>query len=242
LIPNLVLDQPVFGFRPRWIEGGGDDYATVKELTGEFLTELRAVQPKGPYLLGGHCVGGIAALELAQLLIREGEEVRLMVFLDTERPSALRTFLNDLYFMRGRASHVVQVLGEIIRPVERTRGEIIRGLVRRKFKISPSEQAVATDRFHRSMVRYRRLLYSHAPEQYSGRITLIVNEERARFDRDLGWKGAAQGGVDIHTIAGDHDTMLTHYGKEVAHVILNSIDEALAEPSAQPDRTEVYVG
>jgi hypothetical protein len=36
--------------------------------------------------------------------------------------------------------------------------------------------------------------------------------------------------------------MLTHYGKEVAHVILNSIDEALAEPSAQPDRTEVYVG
>jgi len=242
LIPNLGLDQPVFGFRPRWIEGGGDDYATVKELTGEFLTELRAVQPKGPYLLGGHCVGGIAALELAQLLIREGEEVRLMVFLDTERPSALRTFLNDLYFMRGRASHVVQVLGEIIRPVERTRGEIIRGLVRRKFKISPSEQAVATDRFHRSMVRYRRLLYSHAPEQYSGRITLIVNEERARFDRDLGWKGAAQGGVDIHTIAGDHDTMLTHYGKEVAHVILNSIDEALAEPSAQPDRTEVYVG
>jgi amino acid adenylation domain-containing protein len=242
LIPNLGLDQPVFGFRPRWIEGGGDDYTTVKELTGEFLNELRAVQPKGPYLLGGHCVGGIAALELAQLLIREGEEVRLMVFLDTERPSALRTFLNDLYFMRGRASHIVKVLGEIIRPVERTRWEIIRGLVRRKFKISPSEQIVATDRFHRSMVRYRRLLYSHAPEQYSGRITLIVNEERARVDKDLGWKGAAQGGVDIHTVAGDHDTMLTHYGKEVAHVILNSIDEALGEPSAQPDRSEVYVG
>jgi amino acid adenylation domain-containing protein len=239
LIPNLGLDQPVFGFRPRWIEGGGDDYTTIKEMTGEFLTELRAVQPKGPYLLGGHCVGGIAALELAQLLIREGEEVRLMVLLDTERPSALRTFLTDLYFMRLRASHIVEVICEIIRPGERTRGQIIRDLVRRKFKISPPEQAVTTDRFHRSMVRYRRLLYSHAPEPYAGRITLIVNEEQARVDRDLGWKGAGQGGVVIHTIAGDHDTMLTHHGKEVAHVILNCIDEALAEP--QPDLAEVCV-
>ena len=242
LIPNLGMDQPVFGFRPRWIEGDGADYATVEELAREFLTELRAVQPKGPYLLGGHCVGGIAALEVAQLLLREGEEVRLTLFLDTARSSPLRTFLTDLYFMREKASHVVEVVREIIRPAMRTRGEIIRDLVRRKFKISPSEQALAKDRFYHSKVRYRRLLYSHAPEQYSGRITLIVNEEQARFDKDLGWTGTAQGGVDVHVISGDHNTMLTHHGKEVAQVILKCIGEALAEPSVLADRTEVNVG
>lgn len=242
LIPTLGMDQPVFGFRPRWIEGGREDYTTVEELTGEFLTELRAVQPKGPYLLGGHCVGGIAALELAQLLLREGEEVRLMVFLDTERPSKLRILLTDLFFLRERLSHIVEVMCEIIRPTVKTRGELIGELVRRKFKISPSEQAVANDRFYRSRVRYRRLLYSHTPEPYPGRITLIVNEEQARVDKDLGWTGSVQSGVDVHTISGDHYTMLTHHGKEVAQVILKCIDEALAEPSAQPDRTEVSVG
>jgi amino acid adenylation domain-containing protein len=242
LIPNLGMDQPVFGFRPRWIEGGGDDYATVDEMIGEFLSELRAVQPKGPYLLGGHCVGGIAALELAQLLIREGEEVRMMVFLDTERPSRMRIFLTDLHFMRQKASHIVKVIGEIIRPALRTRGEIVRDLARRKLKLSPPEQVIAMDRFYRSMVRYRRLLYSHVPEQYPGRITLIVNEEQARFDKDLGWGGSAQGGLDVYKISGDHHTMLTQHGKEAADVILKCIDEALSKPIGQPDRSEVSVG
>ena len=55
------------------------------------------MQPKGPYLLGGWCVGGIAALEVAQLLLEQGEEVKLMIFLDVERPSALRSLLSDFY-------------------------------------------------------------------------------------------------------------------------------------------------
>ncbi len=242
LIPTLGMDQPVFGFRPRWIEGGRDDYASVEELTGEFLTELRAVQPKGPYLLGGHCVGGIAALELAQLLLREGEEVRLMVFIDTERPSKLRTLLTDLFFLRERVSHIIEVMCEIIRPTVKTRGQLVGELVRRKFKLAAPEQVVAVDRFYQSMVLYRRLLYTHSPEPYPGRITLIVNEEQPRLDKDLGWTGGARGGVNVHTISGDHHTMLTHHGKEVAHVILKCIDEALAEPSAQPERTEVLAG
>src|SRR5581483_4343811 len=35
-------------------------------------------------LLGGHCVGKIAALEVARLLMQQREEVGPMVFLDTE--------------------------------------------------------------------------------------------------------------------------------------------------------------
>ena len=32
---------------------------------------------------------------------------------------------------------------------------------------------------------------------------------------------------------GDHDTILTQHGKEVAQLILKSIDEALAEPGSK---------
>jgi amino acid adenylation domain-containing protein len=68
LIHRLGVDQPLFGLRPRWIEGN-EGYATVDEMAREFLAELRVVQPTGPYVLGGHCVGGVAALEVAQLLL-----------------------------------------------------------------------------------------------------------------------------------------------------------------------------
>ena len=75
LIPHLGLDQPVFGFRPRWMEGDGAPYASVEEAAQEFLAELRTVQQKGPYLLGGATrVGGVVALEIARLLMAEGGE------------------------------------------------------------------------------------------------------------------------------------------------------------------------
>jgi amino acid adenylation domain-containing protein len=231
LIPHLGIDQPLFGFRPRWIEGR-DGYATVEEMAREFVTELRAVQPKGPYLLGGHCVGGIAALEVAQLLLKEGEDVRLMALLDTERPTAWRTFLTDLYFMRQRASHIMDVFSEIIHAKDATRRALVRKLIRRKLK--------EKDQFYQSKVDYRRLLYSHTPKHYAGRITLIVNEKQARFDRDLGWTGFSHNGLELHTVPGDHFTVMKQHAKEVAQVILNSIGAIFADSSHEnANRAEV---
>jgi thioesterase domain-containing protein len=238
LIPNLGMDQPVFGFRPRWIEGNGEDYASVEEMAREFLAELRTVQPTGPYLLGGHCVGGIAALEVARLLLREGEEVALMALLDTERPTPVRTLLMDLHFIQRRVRHITRVLSKIIRPGDGTRSQMIRDLTRRKLKIAPSTESIADDRFYQAKVRYRRLLYSHTSAKYAGRITLLVNEKQARHDKSFGWTGIAQDGLELHALPGDHTTILTRYGKEVARVILHCIDNELAKYDEQAHRTE----
>jgi thioesterase domain-containing protein len=218
-IPHFGLEQPLFGFRPRWVEGR-DDYGSVEEMAREYLAELRAVQPEGPYRLGGHCVGGIAALEIAQLLLQEGEQVQMMVFLDTERPTALRTFFTELYFLWQRARHIREVISEILHANRKARGEMIRKLLHRKFR--------ETDKFYQSKVVYRRLLYRHSIKHYAGRITLIMNEAQARFDRDLGWAGIPQDGLDIHTVPGAHYTVLDHHAKEVAQVILNCMDETTA--------------
>jgi thioesterase domain-containing protein len=44
------------------------------------------VQPKGPYLLGGFSGGGLTAWEMARQLEAAGEEVALLVLLDTPLP------------------------------------------------------------------------------------------------------------------------------------------------------------
>jgi thioesterase domain-containing protein len=233
LIAYFGMDQPLFGLRPRWIEGN-EDYASVEEIAREFLAELRTAQPKGPYLLGGHCVGGIVALEVAQLLFKEGEEVKMMVFLDTERPSAVRTSLAELYFFRKRISHILQVISEIVHASRGARSGMIRKLIHRKVK--------ERDRFYESKVGYRRLLYSHTVKHYPGRITLIVNEEQARFDRDLGWTGIARDGLDVQVVSGDHFTVMEHHASEVAQAILSAMNEAaVGGPiSEQSERLEVH--
>ena len=47
IIPHLGSDQPVYGFRPRWVEGNREGYSSLEEAAREHIAELRTVQPKG---------------------------------------------------------------------------------------------------------------------------------------------------------------------------------------------------
>ncbi len=68
---------------------------TLEAGASRHLPFLRALQPKGPYQLGGHCNGALEALELARQLLAAGEEVALLVMLDPPDP-AYRGFPGDV--------------------------------------------------------------------------------------------------------------------------------------------------
>jgi len=112
---------------------------------------------------------------------------------------------------------------------------MIRDLIHRKLGVMQPEQAVASadNSFYDKKVRYRRLAYKHSVSEYPGRITLIVNERQYRFDRYMGWRGVARGGLVVHRAPGNHDTVLRVYGREFAEILLRCLDEALPE-SGQP--------
>jgi thioesterase domain-containing protein len=47
------------------------------------LAALRAVRPKGPYVIGGFCIGGVVAYELAQQIEASGESVEMLLMIDS---------------------------------------------------------------------------------------------------------------------------------------------------------------
>ncbi|MHC5825844.1 MAG: thioesterase domain-containing protein, partial [Nostoc sp.] len=59
---------------------------SVEKTAARYLQEIRQIQPNGPYLLGGHCYGGVLAFEMAQQLQRQGQTVGLLVVIDTIIP------------------------------------------------------------------------------------------------------------------------------------------------------------
>jgi hypothetical protein len=59
---------------------------SIEAMAAERLPAVRAVRPRGPYVLGGHCAGGMVALEIARQLMREGEEVYCVLMIDTVAP------------------------------------------------------------------------------------------------------------------------------------------------------------
>jgi amino acid adenylation domain-containing protein len=74
LAQSVKPDQPVLAFQwPGWDGFKGPE--EISEIAQLYKTELLEAWPSGPYRLGGHCIGGVIALEVAKLLRAGGHEV-----------------------------------------------------------------------------------------------------------------------------------------------------------------------
>ncbi|HEX5736738.1 MAG TPA: amino acid adenylation domain-containing protein [Blastocatellia bacterium] len=104
LARHLGKDQPFYALQPH----GLNDEAvppTIEEMAAHHIKTLREFQPEGPYLLGGHCNGGLIAFEMARQLAERGERIDLLALIcttgDNARFHALHRLLNGYYWLRG---------------------------------------------------------------------------------------------------------------------------------------------
>ncbi|HWX39194.1 MAG TPA: alpha/beta fold hydrolase [Candidatus Sulfotelmatobacter sp.] len=79
----LDPDQPVYGLQSQGLNGNGGLATTFPEMAAAYIKEIRTVQPHGPYHLGGYCLGGVIALEIARQLTDAGERVTSVFMLET---------------------------------------------------------------------------------------------------------------------------------------------------------------
>ena len=82
LIRHLDKEQPVYAL----VTEIARNYPRIEDLAASYVSEIRGLQPEGPYYLGGLSFGGIVAFEMAQQLIAAGEEVALLALFDTPTP------------------------------------------------------------------------------------------------------------------------------------------------------------
>lgn len=218
LAAHVDPNQPVFALQAVGLNGDTPPMTSVPEMAEHYLREIRSVQPKGPYALLGICFGNAVALEMACRLADDGDEVSSLIILD----SGLRyvpengTSLNRLARRAAEDRRQGHLLGSSARYLQRqlrkrrkTIGRYTRrGWERIRMQFADADTA-ASRRF--------RLVQEHAwetyqPRTFPGRITLIRSEEIAgqrRFDWQIPrWSAKASGGVDIHVVPGEHQTLL----------------------------------
>jgi amino acid adenylation domain-containing protein len=88
LARSLSAEQPLYALQPSGLDGRRPLDRGIGAMAERYLAALRRVQPQGPYLLAGRCNGATVAFEMAQRLRAQGEEVPLLVALDSEPPPA----------------------------------------------------------------------------------------------------------------------------------------------------------
>lgn len=79
LAARLGPDQPVYGLRAVTHEEDPgrsfDRSRSLEAVAAQYIREIKTVQSHGPYRLGGACVGGVIAFEMARQLVAAGEEI-----------------------------------------------------------------------------------------------------------------------------------------------------------------------
>jgi acyl transferase domain-containing protein/thioesterase domain-containing protein/acyl carrier protein len=92
-LPQYIGDDtPFYALQDPSLNPTQDPYETMAELASEHVAAIRAIQPEGPYYVGGWSFGGAVAFEIAQQLTKAGHTVALLAIMDTEaRVLSLRT-------------------------------------------------------------------------------------------------------------------------------------------------------
>jgi aspartate racemase len=211
-LANLLgAEQPFYGAQSRGLDGKEPPLRVVQEMAREYLKEIRELQPHGPYQLGGACMGGIVAFEMAQQLEAAGERVALLALVDTPLTRSLNrkryrllSFLHPIFFVgQGISRHLSNLRGKsraewwaAVRVVLGIVGQMIRQRDVYRGDRNVLYQDVVTAANYEAMANY-------VPREYRGRLHLFVASERpvnpAHYSR-LDWAKFAAGGFSVFRI------------------------------------------
>lgn len=253
LAAHLGADQQVYGIQARGLEGDHDPDDSFEAMAEHYLAEVREVQPGGPYLIGGYSGGGIAAYEMAQQLTAAGEEVALLVFLDTPTPTEpALTLPKRLRLAQQRLAKQGPAFftGALRRKLDDKRRQMRLLINKPLAKLRPSE--FRTERieaaFYAALERYQL-------RPYPGRVALfrppqeeaytlgpghVTNEAGSWVEPLNGWGPWIRGGLDLHVVTGDHDNMvLEPHVRVLASRMRAAFDQVLAGEGGQaaPERS-----
>ena len=84
---HLGADHPVYGLHSRALAGKPPDLS-IAAMARHYISEMKAVQERGPYSLFGYCSGGLLAFEIARQLVQQGEQIALLAMLNTPAPGS----------------------------------------------------------------------------------------------------------------------------------------------------------
>lgn len=201
LIDGLKSGRSVYGLQPPPMDGKRSIPRTVESIAADYVAEIRRVQPHGPYAVAGHSFGGRVSFEIAQQLVREGEEVSFLGLIDTAfRASPLGPSRKTAE--SGRLGHR---LWNLIRHPQYIWDKVF-------VRIFDVWLGFGLSVPHRYRARYYDLLCiratrRHVAKPYSGHITMFSSAGNSERHKAL-WGSLALGGLTVLEIGGDHHGMM----------------------------------
>ena len=189
----------------------------VEALAANYLEAIRAVQPDGPYLLGGWSTGGVIAFEIARQLQARGAEVKLVALLDSVAPEDhARDVDDEVGVLAGFALNLgvpIEVVSgaseELLRSGTQTQLNWMLDQACRAHRLPPD---VSVDDLRRRFELY--LSDIEAGKNYhpsAARVPLMLlraTDEPDDPEATERWRRLSSNNLEVHNVPGDHLTMM----------------------------------
>ncbi|AKT37645.1 amino acid adenylation domain-containing protein [Chondromyces crocatus] len=217
----LGKDRPFYAIQAKGIDGEAPN-RRIDTMAAQYVEMLRAVQPEGPYLLGGYSFGALVAYEMACQLSQAGEEVRHLALFDMppESSTAFYDGWDDTHYL----SDIARGLGldlpvDTLRPLARLEQlqRVVDG-ARTTGALPPDIGTLEVSRLLAIYKAHTEARITYAPPTYDQHLTLYrLSEEAAepdgwlpgiRREDALGWARYVQQPVRLHEVSGEHESML----------------------------------
>lgn len=248
LARRLGPDQPFYGLQSQGLDGEQPLLTRIEDMAALYVKEIRRVQLRGPYLLGGYCMGGTVALEMAQQLKAQGEQVGLLALFDTMNWSNLNpaTVWDKAYYQTQRVifharSFLLLNFVDKIKffreklAILRGRTSVWRGTLQGRLSVQPATKKGDALLLARIWQTNDHATADYVPRPYPGVITdFRPMQQYTRYQvPGLHWDEMALEGQDIVTLPVYPGGMLLEpFVKHLAAALRTSIDKAIQPVSS----------
>ncbi|WP_017653101.1 non-ribosomal peptide synthetase [Fortiea contorta] len=224
----LGTDQPFYGLQETrtLFEKPLQPYSQIADMANHHILSMRAVQPQGPYFLGGWSMGGVIAFEIANQLQSQGEQVALLALFDSKAPIANQITTNyqvedDTKLLTELAIATAQSFGkELLLSAPEIQHmeaeEQLRYILQQMKEASLTSPDVTLEQigYYLQVCRSdQQAIRNYQPQIYPHSITLFSTEDSQNFASKLtelaqGWRELSTQPVQVHFVPGDHQTMI----------------------------------
>ncbi len=240
----IPTDFPIYGLQSPGLVDQTITDKSLEELAELYITEIKSVQPEGPYYLGGYCLGGVIALEIAQQLQQKGEQVGPLFFLETYNvktityppplPEKVIIELQNVWFHLKSLAIATQknsgweflhtkTLTQLKRAGSRTH-MLFSQLFERKGDgdLKSYPHLAVTNANHKAQINY-------VPSTYEGSVVLFRPKTfyKGSEDPHYGWKDIIAGDLSVHVLnAYPHTSLTEPYVAELGGYISQYLNDS----------------
>lgn len=248
LAQRLGPEQPFYGLQAVGLDASCPPLTRIEDMATAYAKQIRRKQPHGPYFLGGYCMGGTVAFEIAQQLQAQGERVALLAFFDTvdwSKISPLSVWDKTYHDAERLVFHAANFFGldragksQFLREkleILRNRLPVWRGMLLSKFSNTSRPDSSESLLLAKIWQTNDRACAQYLPRPYAGTVTDFRPLKQYRiFDKpDAKWERLVQGGQQVVVLPTYPAGMLVEpFVRHLADGLQKAIDEAVQRNGA----------